>query len=375
MIIKFDKYIKTIIFFSILPFTIYSQHINENLSLKLNEIQVIGSHNSYKKAIEPSLWKLIYTKDSLLAYALQYEHLALENQLDLGLRGLELDVNHDPLGGKYKNPLGLSILRQLGIEPEPYDIDNKLNQSGLKVFHIQDFDFRSDNLLFVDCLRAIKKWSKANNKHIPIIITINAKDDKINFKGTVVPLPFTKPALDSIDLEIRSVFSESELITPDFVIGNHSTLREAIRTNGWPKLEDVKGRVMFVLDETGKKLDNYLNSDKSLMGKVMFVNVVEDNDNAAIRIINDPIKDENYIKSLVKQGFIVRTRADAETIEARKNDYNRFEAAIRSNAQIISTDYYQSSRLFESSYQVIFKDGSYTRINSLLTKTPNEEKH
>jgi hypothetical protein len=29
-------------------------------------------------------------------------------------------------------------------------------------------------------------------------------------------------------------------------------------------------------------------------------------------------------------------------LEARKNDYSRFNAALKSNAQIISTDYYKA---------------------------------
>ena len=34
-------------------------------NLKLNKIQVIGSHNSYKRAIEPALYKVLESKDSL----------------------------------------------------------------------------------------------------------------------------------------------------------------------------------------------------------------------------------------------------------------------------------------------------------------------
>ncbi|MDP2038622.1 MAG: phosphatidylinositol-specific phospholipase C1-like protein [Ignavibacteria bacterium] len=331
----------------------------------MNEIQIIGSHNSYKKAIEQNLWKLIFKQDSTLAYSLQYEHITLEEQLELGLRSLELDVYLDPEGGKYSKPLGLRFLQKFGFETEQYDSDNELTQPGLKVFHIQDFDFRSSNLLFVNCLRAIKKWSLSNKNHIPLIITINAKDSKINFDGANVPLLFNKKALESIDTEIRSVFSESELITPDFVRGEYSTLNEVVVKNGWALLEDVKGRFLFVLDEKGQKLDDYLNADKSLTGKVMFVNAEEGNHNSSILIINDPIKAETQIRDLVKKGYIIRTRADAETVEARYNNYARFEAAERSGAQIISTDYYLPSRFFDSSYQVIFDDKSYTRINPL----------
>jgi hypothetical protein len=55
---------------------------------------------------------------------------------------------------------------------------------------------------------------------------------------------------------------------------------------------------------------------------------------------NQPIGNEEEIKELTKD-FIVRTRTDAGTLEARANDQSRKEAAIRSGAQIVSTDYYR----------------------------------
>jgi hypothetical protein len=58
-----------------------------------------------------------------------------------------------------------------------------------------------------------------------------------------------------------------------------------------------------------------------------------DSPEASFIIRNEP-EDED-IESLVKQGFIVRTRADADCIvsDERKN------SALASGAQIVSTDY------------------------------------
>jgi hypothetical protein len=61
---------------------------------------------------------------------------------------------------------------------------------------------------------------------------------------------------------------------------------------------------------------------------------------AAIFNIQDPKPEFARIQRLVKAGFIVRSRADADTREARNHDLSRFEAAVTSGAQIISTDYY-----------------------------------
>ena len=142
----------------------------------LNDIQVIGSHNSYKIPIEKPLWNYLYSIDSLKALSLHYGHSPLEKQLELGLRNLELDVFYDPKGGLFKNPKGLDIIKTMGEDPIEFDAENKLNNPGLKLFHIQDIDYRSHYLIFKDALQALKKWSDTNPNHSPIFILINAKD-------------------------------------------------------------------------------------------------------------------------------------------------------------------------------------------------------
>ena len=327
---------------------------------KLNDIQVIGSHNSYKIAIEKPWFDILSTLDKKKMQGLEYGHISLEEQLKLGLRNLELDVFHDPVGGHFSNPKGLEIMKSKGIKPLEFDTANKLKQPGLKMFHVQDIDFRSHQLLFKDGLNVLKKWSDANPKHTPVVILINAKDQKID--GTRNPLPFTTEALDSIDLEIRSVFSKAQLMTPDDVRGDFETLEKAVLTKGWPELELVKGKFLFVLDEKEEKINSYLKNYANLEGSVMFVNSKEGRPEAAFRIINNPISDFDYIKELVAKGYMVRTRADAATKEARTNSYNRFEKAKASGAQVISTDYYIPSALFESDFKVIFDDETYERI-------------
>jgi len=350
----------------LLPFLLIMVSCDEQYKLMnthLNEIQIIGSHNSYKKAIEPELWQLIFEEDSLLALSLQYEHLTITQQLDLGLHSLEIDIFHDPQGGRYTSPLGLATLTENDKETLPFDTKGDLVKPGLKVFHVQDIDFRSHNLLFTDCLLELMKWSDKNKNHVPVIITINAKDQSIEMEDSALPLPFSKAALDSIDLEIRSVFNESQLITPSLIQKSYPTLEQAILENGWPKIKDIKGRFLFVLDESGKKIEDYLQTKNKVKKQVMFVDVEEGNPNAAFRIINDPVENQNYIKTLTEKGYLVRTRADADTEEARDNSTERFRAAVSSGAQVISTDYYFPSRLFRSEYQVSFANKSYVKLN------------
>jgi len=56
--------------------------------------------------------------------------------------------------------------------------------------------------------------------------------------------------------------------------------------------------------------------------------------------MNDPTG-TNFaqIQKLVRDGYIVRTRSDADTKEARANDTSTRDKAIASGAQYVSTDY------------------------------------
>ena len=69
-------------------------------------------------------------------------------------------------------------------------------------------------------------------------------------------------------------------------------------------------------------------------------------------IINDPVADLQRIQALVGAGYLVRTRADADTWEARSNDTQRRDAALASGAQAISTDYYLATNPFGNGYRV-----------------------
>jgi hypothetical protein len=326
--------------------------------IRLNEIQVIGSHNSYKIEIEKPLLNYLVEKTPKLK-GLEYNHIPLSEQLNMGLRSLELDVFHDPVGGYYSNPKGLEIVKSMGYETKPFDEEQKLKLPGLKVFHVQEIDFRSHQLLFKDALEELKEWSDANLGHSPIIITINTKDSEV--QQTRKPLPFNPEALENLNTEITSVFSNERLITPDLVRGNYQTLQEAILQQGWPLLNKVQNRFLFVLDEGQEKVNSYLSSFPNLERAALFVNQEEGSPLSAFHIINDPVKNFDKIKSLVALGYMVRTRADADTKEARENDFDRFEKAKASGAQIITTDYYLPSTFFESDYKVSFENDSFER--------------
>ena len=154
------------------------------------------------------------------------------------------------------------------------------------------------------------------------------------------------------DMEILSVFGKEKLIRPDDIRGDVQSLEEAVIQNGWGDLEAAKGKFLFVLDQNNEIMDRYIDGHPGLKDRVMFVNAPVGTPEAAFLILNDPFEDFDLIQKRVKQGYFVRTRADAGTWEARNNDYTRYEKAKASGAHVISTDYYNSDKKIGTGFKV-----------------------
>jgi hypothetical protein len=333
-------------------------------SVRLDQIQLLGTHNSYKAAIAPVEMATLRANNAKQADGLDYSHRPLSEQLDAGARVLELDVVLDPQGGRYADPLGL---RLAGGKSLPYDA-TPMRRPGLKVLHVQDFDYRSVCALFVDCLREIRAWSKTHPDHAPIFISLNLKDDDLKTPGTVHALKFDAAAMDGVDAEIRQVFALAEMITPDSVQGRYPTLRAAARAHAWPTLGAARGKVLFALDEGPEKVALYRGARRSLEGRAMFVNTDEASPAAAYLTLNEAQKpsERARIRRDVAAGYLVRTRADADTVEARRNDTRRRTAAFASGAQFISTDYMEPDLRF-GPYVVRMPGGLAARLMPVST--------
>lgn len=309
--------------------------------LRLNDITVLGTHNSYKQAMPAQTLHRLQTTAPQDAVALDYAHRPLTEQLDAGVRQLELDVNYDPQGGHYA-----------AGSPDP-----DLRQPGFKVLHIPGIDNASSCVLLRQCLRLILAWSNAHPHHLPLMLMFNAKDEQNAARGGINALPFTPAAWDALDAEIRSVLPATKLIVPDEVQGHYPTLREAVLADNWPTLEAARGRILFALDEGPEKVAAYRGARRSLEGRVFFVNTDEHSPAAAYLTLNDPVADAARIAQDVAAGFIVRTRADAGTVEARAHDTRRRDAALASGAQFVSTDYVWPDARFEGGYHVALPGG------------------
>lgn len=328
--------------------------------LKLNQLQWIGSHNSYKQALPDgvSLYMQQQGKDTA---SLQYQHLPLPQQLELGLRHLELDVLADPQGGMYLTPAAEQWLGKSLLSAQD---KAKLQQPGFKAFHIPDMDFASHCPLFQDCLRQLLEWSLQHNNHLPVVILLNVKESGV--AGGIPPRILAAEDYVQLDQEIRAVLPESKLLTPDFVRKPGLSLQQTVLTQGWPTVASSRGRFVFLFDGQPAQLELYRQQHPSLAGRVMFGNYPPASAEAAIVLQNQPIQQFDAIRRLAKLGYIVRTRSD----EFHPSAYSisRRDMALQSAAQIISTDFYpQAPQQTPDAKAVQFPDQSVLRCHPQLT--------
>lgn len=334
--------------------------------VRLNEVQYLGTHNSYHRRLPPKLFDLLRRFDARFADSVDYEHRPLDEQLDLGIRQLELDVFADPEGGRYASRAARSLVG----EPKETGIE-ELARPGFKVLHVAEVDFASSCLSLATCLRTIDTWSDEHPRHLPIMVFIEAKDsptpDPLGL-GFATPAPIGAAELDALDAEIRAVFDDDELLTPDDVRGDHPTLRDAVTTDGWPTLAEARGKVLFTLINDDDKRARYVEGHAGLAGRAMFTLAGTDAPESAVVSRPDPATAAADIEALARQGFAVRTRADADTVEARSGTTARRDAALAGAATWISTDFPEPDPTFPSAYAVTFggADHPFARCHPVL---------
>lgn len=333
-------------------------------AIRLNEIQVIGTHNSYHRAPCPAVMDLVAAAGKNRAEAIDYTHPALADQFSrLGIRQVELDVFADPEGGRFSRPAARSIVKaqRKDAGPDPNEA-GVIDKPGLKVLHLPDFDYLSTAPTFADALKQVRAWSRDHPRHVPILILVELKDEATPGLPTRLA-PFDAKTLDAVDAEIRAAFAPSEMFAPDDLRGRSKTLPDAVRDRGWPSLDSVRGKVMFALDNEGAIRDRYLDGHPALAGRAMFATAPSlDHPAAAWFKINDPVGDFDKIRDAVRRGYLVRTRADADTLEARRNDPARRDRALASGAQFVSTDF-PAARPEFSTYRVSLPEGVVARSN------------
>lgn len=344
--------------------------------LPINKLQVIGSHNSYRLRTDDSIFAFVQSIQNLLPAGLtpeawDYTHITLPEQFSqYAIRSIELDIYPDPNGGLFYHRFGYSFVGRPTASNEP-----ELLQRGYKVLHIPDFDFETNYLTFKSALYSLKQWSDTHPTHIPIFVLIESKEesvlDYINIPGLTETLDFTPALADSIDVEIQQVFgaNSNKIFTPDALRGNYTTVKQAVENANWPTLQQMRGKIIFIME--GPAVDDYEANHPNLANRMMFTYGSPNEPETAFVLQNSAKTDLQRIQQHVRNGYIVRTRADSDTEEARNGDYSTMNAAFASGAQIISTDYYQADYRADTSqvwtdYKVQFPEQAPARVNPLF---------
>jgi Phosphoinositide phospholipase C, Ca2+-dependent len=335
---------------------------SSNDSLKMNQIQVIGTHNSYHTGLSPSEAQLMQQKNLKLYQALDYRHRPLDLQLSSGVRQIELDIFADSEGGRYAHPSGPESVAAAGLGKDPdFDPRGLMGKPGFKVMHVQDIDYRSTCQPLVACLKIVRKWSQAHPHHLPIFILIETKESDLPPQYHAQSAEkFTSATFDALDAEILGVFPANEMITPQQVRGGFETLEQAVLSNNWPTLASARGKVVFLMDQRSVG-PLYLKGHPSLAGRIIFTNAEPGQPDCAFTEENDGTQEA--IAALVRKGYLVRTRTDADTKQGRTNDTTRRDQALASGAQILSTDYPASEPAQWTGYSVSFPQGAVARCN------------
>ncbi len=326
---------------------------------RLNQIQAIGSHNSYHLAPPAAVLGTIGKFRTDAADAWNYSHPPLARQLaDAGVRQLELDIFADTTGGRFADPLAPKLAKLTGAKLPPFDPAGELAKPGFKILHVPDIDCWSNTPTLDLALAELAAWSAAHPQHLPVLILVECKD------GAHPPLPtrpepFTRERLLELDRAISKGIPREKLLLPDDVRGGSATLREAIAARGWPTLKATRGKFIFALDNAGEIRDRYLEGNAALKNRVLFVSAPDTAHPAAGWFKrNDPVREFDEIQRLVKLGFLVRTRADGSKPEAVQR-----ERAFASGAQWVSSDHFAAG--LPAADRVAFPGGKMVRPNPL----------
>jgi hypothetical protein len=266
--------------------------------LRLNQIQVIGTHNSYhQRPAAAMLAASIRVNPSAKEW--DYSRLPLDRQLDVGIRSFELDMHL--LGNEWL------------------------------VMHVPVFDPNSSVRTFADALKVVKGWSDAHPRHLPISFLMECKEEGYALSKSVRPP--AKADLEMLDTIILKTFGSERVLRPDDVRAQEKASFAFPENRVWPTLRQCAGKVLFILHETGRNRDYYVQDHPALEGRAMFVNGDPDQPHGAAIVMDNPTSPA--IAERANEGLFIRTRADGRENPSRE----RRQAALESGAHILSTDY------------------------------------
>merc|ERR1712131_87379 len=208
-------------------------------SNSLDRFRAIGPHNSYHvQQYEGSpTWWASWWASFVKEWA--YEHPSLIEQLNSGWRTFELDFHMRP--------------------------------KSVSFYHVQMWDQLSTCTCYHTCLKLINDWSDLRPRHFPLYIMIEPK----TMAGPVGEDSYTRhneitlENLLLLEQQILNIFGE-KLVTPDALRNGNESVLKNIRENGMPDIEDMLGKIFFLLWDGREIRDMYRSGTEGLKGRGIF---------------------------------------------------------------------------------------------------------
>ena len=261
--------------------------------LRINHIQSKGTHNAYH--VRPPAAVSIVDWD--------YTHAPLDVQLEeQGVRHFELDVHYAEIG-----------------------------DGSFPVFHLPTVDPLSTCPNLRECLRLTKEWSDANPRHHILTFAIEPKDD-----GDATH-PITGH-YDELDAAILDGWPRERVLTPADVKGAHSSLREAVLTDGWPTLGATRGMALFMFNDSDEHRAAYIAGDPELDHVVMFPRSGLGKPWGSMVEHGNARNSADEINESARQGFLVRIHVGGADDDCEERDA-KAEAGLASGGHWLNTDY------------------------------------
>lgn len=281
--------------------------------VKLNEVAILGTHNSYQTlATEETrfLMKIIdiITLRKLGLDTFDFEMDTLTEQLESGIRNVEIDI-------------------------ETLDKDGKKE---FKVTHNSFVDNASSAYDFSKALKEIKMWSDNNPGHIPVYIIIEPKSFVIEINGMK---KFSLDYAKELEKVIVNELGDS-LLTPKDMLRDYASFKEMRENDDWLTLKETQGKIIVLLHDCDVT-ESYIALDETIKTQKMFPMLRYDDRNESYTsfvLENDPWNaDSRKAESIDECKLIIRTRAD----KYPNYSTERYEVTENCGSQIITTDFPQ----------------------------------
>ena len=91
----------------------------QDKEVRLDQIQVIGSHNSYHSGFAPSERKFLEMNNPKALRGLDCSHAPLGEQLSGGVRQIEIDIFADAKGSRFAHPEIVRRVAEAGLPADP----------------------------------------------------------------------------------------------------------------------------------------------------------------------------------------------------------------------------------------------------------------